>query len=103
MPRKRLCCLLALQKHLSAASVYPKTYSWTHLLILLSLVEQFASAAQRKLTGRPSHNSKTVLSTVKKGPTNVYGRQNRLRVVVGDSLSLGTATLTASSSLFGWA
>ena len=37
------------------------------------------------------------------GFTNVYGRQNRLRDVVGDYVILGTAILTRSRNLFGWA
>ena len=35
-------------------------------------------------------------------PTNVHGRQNRLRDVAGGSVTLGTATLTGNWGLFRW-
>ena len=44
------------------------------------------------------------LPTVSASPPTytVDGRQNHLRDVAGGSVFLGTATLTGSSSLFGW-
>ena len=44
-----------------------------------------------------------VLDFVQCGGAKVDGRQNRLRDVVGGSVILGSAILTGSSSLFGWA